>query len=145
MDANTIKLFGSKATDHWQTPLDLKQKLGVVDYYDPCPRNPTEDGLSVDWKRFTFVNPPYSQVIKWFAKAHNELIKGNCGKIVFLVFANTDTNWFWQYCYNDDSSCDFPHCSVDIKFLRGRVKFIPDSGKLAPAMRPSMIVTFNRK
>lgn len=144
MNEQTIKLFGSKATDHWRTPEGLKERLGVKDWYDPCPRYPEEDGLSVAWKHFTFVNPPYSQVSKWFAKAHEELKAGHCDVIKFLVFSNTDTGWFHSYIYAD-KTFQYDYCLVDIDFLKGRVKFLGDDNKTGPAMRPSMVVTLVRR
>lgn len=141
MDENTISLFGSRKTDHWQTPVALKEKLGVTDWFDPCPRHPTEDGLKIDWKQYTFVNPPYSKVKEWFEKAHSELLKNNCDVIKFLVFSNTDTKWFHIYCYNNDGMFYKTH----LEFLQGRVSFIGDNGKTGPAMRPSVVVTFSRR
>jgi len=53
--------------------------------------------------------------------------KGNSKIIVFLVFANTDTEWFHKYVYH----------KAELRFLKGRVKFVGNSN--AGAMRPSML------
>jgi len=62
MNKNTIKLFGSKKTDNWQTPPELYKELNreFKFTFDPCPLNPTFDGLNIKWKKRCFVNPPYS-------------------------------------------------------------------------------------
>ena len=137
MDDNTIKLFGSRKTDHWATPPEiweyLKLEFGRV--YDPCPINPIEDGLNINWKPITFVNPPYSKVKEWLLKAHKELKKGNSHTIIFLLYVNTDTVFFQDLI--------LPY--AEIRYIRGRVKFISLDGKKAPAMRPSALIIFKRK
>jgi phage N-6-adenine-methyltransferase len=140
MDANTIKLFGSKQTDHWRTPPEFIDFLDreFSFNHDPCPRYPTEDGLEVDWRERVFVNPPYSNVEGWLEKAHREIQK-NSDVIVFLTFANTDTGWFHEYCYGN-----YPYCDVELRFVKGRLKFISDDGVKSSAMRPSMLVIFRK-
>lgn len=136
MDENQIKLFGSKKTDNWATPKWLYEDLDREFHFnfDPCPLNPTEDGLLVDWYGNVFCNPPYSKVKEFLQKAHLELKAGRVNTVVFLVFVNTDTAWFHDYVY---------HKADEIRFLRGRVKFVgaSDNG----AMRPSMVVVFKKK
>ena len=129
MDNNSIKLFSSKKTDDWGTPLWLYRQLNEEFHFDfdPCPLEPKFNGLEIDWKGNIFVNPPYSQVGKWLKKAYQELEKGNSKIIVFLVFANTDTEWFHKYVYH----------KAELRFLKGRVKFVGNSN--AGAMRPSML------
>jgi len=132
MDTNTIKLFSSKETDDWATPSWLYRQLDEEFHFDldPCPLEPKLDGLKIDWEGNIFVNPPYSQVGKWLKKGHEELGKGNAKTIVFLVFANTDTEWFHKYVYH----------KAELRFIKGRIKFVGKSN--AGAMRPSMLVIF---
>lgn len=142
MNKQQIALFSSKHTDHWQTPkeiLDYLRDNYGGGWFDPCPRHPTVDGLSVSWKPYCFINPPYSQVKRWFAKAWEEIRAGHSDVIIFLVFANTDTSWFHEYCYSDDKTVD-----VELKFWRGRLKFISDDGVKNSAMRPSMLVILSK-
>jgi len=142
MNKQQIKLFSSKKTDHWQTPKEIYEWLDLnygFKFYDPCPRNPKKDGLKTDWEKICFVNPPYSQVEKWFSKAWEEIKKGNSHLIIFLVFANTDTKWFHKFCYSDNKQVD-----VQIKFWQGRLKFISDEGVKNSAMRPSMLVILTK-
>lgn len=137
MDDNTIKLFMSKKTDNWQTPKDLYDKLNKEFNFDfdPCPLNPTFDGLSIDWKKRNFVNPPYSKVKEFLVKALIELNKGNAEVCVFLTFANTDTVWFHDYIYN----------KAEIRFIKGRLKFLDEFGNIQnSAMRPSMIAILKK-
>ena len=132
MDENTIRLFGSKKTDDWCTPKDLYRKLdGEFHFdFDPCPLHPKEDGLSIKWGERCFVNPPYSKVEKFLAKAWSEINKGNTEVAVFLTFANTDTKWFHKWIYN----------KAEIRFIKGRLKFWhPNKLDTNSAMRPSMI------
>ena len=64
------------------------------DYFDPCPLsdNPKEDGLNIEWKDKTFVNPPYSNPLPWIKKAIEENKKGKM--IVLLLKMDTSTRWF---------------------------------------------------
>ena len=132
MDNNTIKLFGSKKTDNWRTPPELYEELDKEFNFnfDPCPINPTEDGLNIAWGTRCFVNPPYSKVKEFLKKATEEIQKGNTEVAVFLTFANTDTKWFHNYLYG----------KAELRFIKGRLKFLDQDGiKQGSAMRQSML------
>jgi phage N-6-adenine-methyltransferase len=131
-----INLFRSRQTDDWATPSWLYDQLDTEFHFDfdPCPLNPQFDGLKVPWFGSIFVNPPYSQVGKFLAKAHQELRAGRAHTVIFLVFANTDTQWFHQYVYH----------KAEIRFLKGRIKFVAP-GKKNCAMRPSMLAIFKSR
>jgi hypothetical protein len=53
----------SSARADWQTPKWLQQQLDSEFRFDfdPCPHNPTFDGLAVEWGAVNFVNPPVWQ------------------------------------------------------------------------------------
>ena len=132
MNSNSIKLFQSKQTEDWATPKWLYDQLDNEFHFtlDPCPLHPNFNGLSIPWIGNIFVNPPYSQVKRWLIKASKELESKNADVIVFLVFANTDTGWFHDYILG----------KAEIRFLRGRIKFVGRSNN--GAMRPSMLAIF---
>tara|TARA_Y100001938_G_C8041734_1_gene406512 strand:+ start:744 stop:1196 length:453 start_codon:yes stop_codon:yes gene_type:complete len=139
MNKQQIKLFASKKSDDWKTPTDLYNELNIVFNFDfdPCPfkHNINKwNGLEVDWGVRNFVNPPYSNVKGFLQKAHHELTNGKAELCVFLVFANTDTKWFHDYCYGQS----------ELRFIKGRLKFDNGSGATNSAMRPSMLVIFTR-
>lgn len=139
--------YSSKSVE-WETPLELFQELnGEFGFtLDPCATKFTakcnkfftkeEDGLLQDWSEDTvYVNPPYGREIKdWVAKAYQEYIKG--ATVVMLLPARTDTKWFHDYIYNT---------GAEIRFLKGRVKFLQNKEELHPAPFPSMIVVFKKK
>ena len=80
----------TKLSDKWTTPewlIDL-----FKGYYDPCPLNPIEDGLNTNWKDYTYVNPPYSEPLKWVLKAIKENKKGKT--IVLLLKLDSSTRWY---------------------------------------------------
>lgn len=115
---------------NWRTPKDLYEKLDKEFKFDfdPCPTNPTFDGLSVGWMESNFVNPPYGREIgKWIAKGYLEWQKGKT--VVFLIPSRTDTIW-WH---------DFVMKATEIRFIEGRLKF-SDHHNSAPF--PSAIVIF---
>lgn len=137
MDIKTIELFQSKKTDDWQTPKELFNLLNKEFNFDfdPCPFQSIFDGLKCNWGKRNYINPPYSKVKEFLKKSHLELKNGNAELNVFLVFANTDTKWFHDYCYN----------KAELRFLKGRLKFINSKGNnQGRAMRPSMLVIFKK-
>ena len=88
------------------------------------------DGLKLNWFRWTFCNPPYSQVSLWVEKAFNENKHRGIG-IIMLLPSRTDTKWFHEFIYTN------PRCEV--RFLKGRLKF---KGTKNSAPFPSMVVIF---
>jgi len=78
--------------DNWKTP---KWIMRIFEgWFDPCPLaiHPEEDGLSVEWKDKTYVNPPYSNPLPWVEKAIEENKRGKT--IVMLLNVDTSTKWF---------------------------------------------------
>ena len=125
MTFNTKGLMSSNKQD-WTTPKEFYDKLNSEFKFDfdPCPMNPTFDGLNIEWGKCNFVNPPYNKIKDWIKKGYEEWQKGKT--VVFLIPARTDTRWFHSYLYNQ----------VEIRFIKGRLKF--GDGK-SPAPFPSMI------
>jgi len=121
--------FSSQRLD-WKTPKAVYQVLDAEFRFDfdPCPSNPTFDGLSVEWGECNFVNPPYGRELpKWIKKGYEEWQKGKT--VVFLIPSRTDTSWWHDYVMQAD----------EIRFIRGRLKF-DDCDNSAPF--PSCIVVF---
>lgn len=143
----------SSASDEWATPDNLfavldRDFLFVLDAAATaenakCSRFFTaeDDALSQDWPRYRsgllrheypisrddgaiWLNPPYSQIGAFMAKAHAEAMAGSL--VVCLVPARTDTRWWWSYAV-----------PAVIRFLPGRLKF-GDGRNSAPF--PSAIV-----
>lgn len=113
-------------TDVWSTPPDFYKKLDDEFHFDfdPCPLNPTFDGLSVKWGGCNYMNPPYGREIgKWVKKASENPMT------VCLLPARTDTRWFHDYIYG----------KAEIRFIKGRLKF---GGSKNSAPFPSMVVIF---
>lgn len=135
---------------NWCTPQDFFNKLNeefnfVLDaaaapktakcglYYTP-----ETDGLSQSWDcgGAVFCNPPYGREIgKWVQKAYKEAARGN--PIVLLIPARTDTDYFHDYIYG----------KAEIRFVKGRLRFIDENGKPSKdaAPFPSMLVIYNGK
>lgn len=140
---NTDLMFSSEDTS-WETPSLLFNTLNSEFNFtlDPCCTKSTakcnkyytekENGLIQDWSQdVVFVNPPYGKQVKfWVEKAFNEYIKGST--VVMLLPARTDTKWFHDYIYG----------IAEIRFMKGRVKFLINKKELNSAPFPSMIVIF---
>jgi transcriptional regulator with XRE-family HTH domain len=77
------------------------------------------DGLTEDWSgRLAYVNPPFSSLLIWLRRAHDQWSKGNVETVVCLVPVRTDSNWFHQTLSTE----------ADIFLLQGRVRFLNLTG-----------------
>lgn len=123
----------SSADQTWKTPKLLYEGLDREFHFDfdPCPSNPTFNGLQVSWGKRNFVNPPYDRITEWVEKAWCEKQKGNL--VCMLTPARTDTKWFHRYV--------LPYAS-EIRFLQGRLRFNDNPNYLARAPFPSMVFIF---
>ena len=110
---NTKAIFSS-VRQNWKTPdrayVELDSEFGFD--FDPCPADPTFDGLECEWSYSNFLNPPYSNIKEWLQKAIVEHEKGKT--VVALLPSRTGTDWF--------HGCVLPH-ATEIRFIRGRLQF----------------------
>ena len=115
---------------NWKTPKVLYQALDAEFGFDfdPCPVNPKENGLEVEWGQINYVNPPYGRKIgKWIAKGYEESQKGKI--VVFLIPSRTDTKWWHDYIMK----------ATEIRFIKGRLYFDDGEGR---APFPSCLAIF---
>lgn len=104
----------------WLTPPDLVKALGPFDL-DPCApvRRPwptakfhytkLTNGLLMPWHGRVFCNPPYGdETALWMAKAADH------GNTTSLVFARTDTDWWYHQVWQRARA---------VYFLKGRITF----------------------
>ena len=98
-------------------------------WFDPCPlnNNPSFNGLEIEWKNKTYVNPPYSKPLLWVEKAIQEKKKGKL--IVMLLRADSSTHYF-QRCQEEG----------EVIYFGRRIKFNGKTPYFA-----SMLVIFNGK
>ena len=136
--------FSSKSNE-WGTPQDLFDRLNDEFAFtlDPCASKENhkcdkyytieDDGLKQDWGGHkVFMNPPYGREIKnWIKKAYHESLKG--AVVVCLIPARTDTIYWHNYI--------FPHAE-DIRFLKGRLRFVKGNSIGDSAPFPSAVVIF---
>ena len=126
----------------WSTPQGLFEQLNDEFNFtlDPCatPENAKcakfytreDDGLSKSWAgERVFMNCPYGrEASNWIAKAYFESQYAEV--IVGLLPARTDVKWFH----------DFILTKAEIRFLKGRLKFVGSNGKASSATFPSIVV-----
>ena len=138
-------LFFSSERDDWETPPEIFEPLNEEFQFtlDPCCYPYTakckkfftkeDDGLSKDWSgERVFMNPPYGRRIgKWIEKAFEESQKG--ALVVCLIPSRTDTNYWHDFCMK----------AKEIRFLRGRVKFIQGKEQKQAAPFGSAVVIFD--
>lgn len=132
----------TSATDEWATPVDLFSELDAEfsftwdvcadDWNHKTPEywDKSDDGLAQDWTGVCWMNPPYGREIKsWMKKAYES--SGGGATVVCLVPARTDTAWWHDYAIKGE-----------VRFLRGRIKFVTRNGPKDAAPFPSAIVIF---
>lgn len=138
--ASTAHLSADK--DEWETPQDLFEALDAEFGFtvDVCASETNakcerfwtidDDALARDWAgEVCWMNPPYSQIEEWVAKARQT---GRGGVVVCLVPSRTDVGWFWDHARHGE-----------VRFLRGRLAFVDDEGRTGPAPFPSALVIFS--
>ena len=144
---NNIKVMLSSNSMEWGTPQDLYDQLNTEFNFtlDPCATKENakckkyytkeNNGLTLSWQGETvFCNPPYGREIKlWVEKCYYEYTL-NKTKIVMLIPSRTDTAYFHKYIYNRQK--------IEIRFIRGRIKFVGEQKGSGSAPFPSMIVIF---
>jgi len=98
--------------------------------YDPCPLIWVGNGLVENWKKITYVNPPYNKIPIWLEKSKEQIEQGYCDIIIFLLPVDTSTQWFHNYILN----------KAEIRFIKGRLRFTDNK----PAPFSSMICIFRK-
>lgn len=103
----------SRDTDSIRTPKEVYDLLDSEFHFDddPCPLG-GQGGLSRDWGRSVYMNPPYSNPVPWCQKAVFEMGRGKV--VVALLRGDTTTRWFHTYV--------LPY-AIEIRFILGRVRF----------------------
>lgn len=100
-------------TDVWQTPTDLIEDLEehVSIDLDPCAgrdtdhgavnfRLPEADGLRTSWDVADdvtgFVNPAFTEKVRWLQRAIGQYRVGNVDRVIFLTPDSTDVAEWWH-------------------------------------------------
>jgi hypothetical protein len=98
--------------DSWATPKWLLEMF--EGWFDPCPLNPNPiiDGLKIEWKDKTYVNPPYSKPLLWVKKAIEENKKG---KTIVMLLTNDLTTKYSKLLI--EANAHFMFCMERLKFV----------------------------
>lgn len=148
---NTALHF-SKASDEWETPQAFFDEMDREFHFtlDVCASTVnhkcarffwngcTTSGLTSDWSEdVCWMNPPYSQLKLWLAKASES---ARCGAtVVCLIPSRTDTKAWHRFIW--DKSIHKPRPGVEVRFIEGRLKF---GGCTNSAPFPSAVVIFRK-
>lgn len=130
---------------HWATPPEVFEPLHAEFGFtlDPCATPETakcgrfyteaDDGLAQSWAgERVFMNPPYGrEVYAWTQKAREESARG--ALVVGLLPASTDLAWW----HNDVVSV-----GAEVRYIRGRVRFLTDGPYRASGFFASVIVVW---
>lgn len=158
MSLNTAVMFG-KASDEWRTPLETFNALNAEfgfdvdaaatdenrwvdgDYFGPDQSDRRVDALAIEWISYgkTFwLNPPYSKCRQFITKAAEQARKG-C-TVVALVPSRTDTRWWHEHIW--DAWKHQPRAGVEVRFIKGRLKFGGAGKAINSAPFPSVVIVF---
>lgn len=132
---------------HWGTPPEIFDPLHAeFDFtLDPCARPESakcskfyteeQNGLEQTWAgERVFMNPPYGrEIYPWIEKARVEADQG--ALVVGLVPAYTDLSWWHAHIVN----------RAEVRYLRGRVRYITDGPYRASGFFASVIVIWHPK
>jgi phage N-6-adenine-methyltransferase len=127
-------------SDERRTPKSIFTRFGgnctldvaATDDNALCPAHFTkkQDALKQEWTGTVWMNPPYSDVLVWCAKAVEHARNG--GVVIGLLPAWTDAKFFHDYC-------SLGH----IRFLRNRLVFTGVEGAHAPFA--NIVVTWTQE
>jgi phage N-6-adenine-methyltransferase len=150
-------LFQSVVTE-WETPDDLFASLDrefrfTIDVCATAGNRKVEtfyskedDALTQPWNGRVWCNPPYKRGLteKFIKKGVDEVSSNEaCELAVFLLPSRTDTQWFHECIW--DSAAHHPRTGVEMRLLRGRVKFIGAvTANYSAAPFPSVVVVFRK-
>ena len=143
---SNLKVHFSSDRHDWETPpeifLPLRDEFQFT--LDVC-ASPTnakvsryfteeDDGLTQDWSNdVCWMNPPYGRELKlWVEKARHEAERG--ATVVAIIPARTDTAYFHDHIFGH----------AEIRFLRGRVKFLLHGEVIGSSPFPSAIIWSNK-
>ena len=113
-------------SDDWATPKEVYAELDKEFHFDddPCPLHfggsVFGNGLSREWGKVVFLNPPYSKPAPWVKRAYEESQRGKT--VVSLLKGDTSTSWFHDYVLG----------KAEIRFIRGRLHFVGTVSDRAP-------------
>ncbi len=130
---------------HWQTPPEVFVPLDMEFNFtlDPCCSpgkalcsnffTESDNGLQQSWANHrVFMNPPYGrEVYAWTRKARSEQASG--ALVVGLLPASTDLAW-----WHDDVAG-----YAEVRYIRGRVRFLTDGPYRASGFFASVIVIWH--
>jgi phage N-6-adenine-methyltransferase len=143
----------SRTSDEWATPsclyAELDAEFGFTVDAAATAENATsptyitreQNALVIHWSAYpshrpgrpvVWLNPPYSGVRPFLAKAVTESSRG-C-TVVCLVPSRTDTRWWHESVW--DASRHRARLGVDVRFLKGRLRF----SNIGTAPFPSALV-----
>lgn len=80
-------------------------------FFDPCPVNPTFDGLTTPWKQLNYVNPPYTLLKEFVFQSIREM--HNDKETILLLPVKSDQQWFH----------DLLSVKADFVWIRRRLHF----------------------
>lgn len=153
MNTATQAIMFGKTSDEWETPNAFFNALNEEFAFTTDAACTSRNGkkvrqhiysaLDTDWSedgsytaQCVFLNPPYSKVRQFIARAAAEARKG-C-MVVCLVPSRTDTRWWHEHVWSGNAARQ----GVEVRFVKGRLKFGGPGKPENSAPFPSVLVIF---
>lgn len=125
--------------DNYITPLEIidsinrfADAINSPGFFDPCPQNPQEDGLLLNWsnksQNLVYINPPFSKYASWLHKGLEYINKVD---MIFVCNTACETKWYRKA---------LSYANVELR-TNFRIKFIDPRTK-EPAENPRCSNTF---
>ena len=142
---NKEKVEASEKSIEWGTPPEIFEPLNKEFGFtmDVCATSENakckkyiskeENALQQYWTGVCWMNPPFGRYVKnWIEKAKEEAEAGRA-TTVCLIPAKTNTNWWHEMIINN----------AEVRFVRGRIKFIQNGKQSTQALPwPMAIIIF---
>jgi len=137
-------------SDEWGTPADLFAVLDAEFHFnlDPAARRwnakcrafftADVDGLACRWRGRVWLNPPYSEVAMWLAKARTSVQSGDAQLVVALVPCTPDRRWWSEHVEGVAEVRPLTRRTL----RTGRVHFVREDGTSGRAPFPSCLLIY---
>jgi len=140
-----------KKDDEWETPPELYHSLCRKHQIQPeldtaCTTSNCKcklgyysdksfDGLTLDWDKPVWCNPPHSETEKWVRRAYSQWKQNNIS-ILMIIPANSMSSNYWHDCIEG---------KAEISPIPGRIKFLKDGNPSEHYSRNAYVCIIWRK
>lgn len=136
--ARCAELAGVKA-------FDLDAAASELSHHAPRWFSLADDGLARDWFGDVWLNPPFSRIAEWMAKAAREVAAGRARSVSALLPANRTEQPWWHQHIEPRMRTPVEGVVATVHHLAGRVRFLrPDGTRMGSPQFGVCLIVFTR-